>query len=54
MVCAICNKSVDVVAHVNNVEICLICMAKAQKYAFNYGRKFTDVVAKQLAKAGNN
>jgi hypothetical protein len=28
-------------------------MAKAQKYAFNYGKKFTDVVAKGLAKAGN-
>jgi|GEM_PF-4231577 len=52
MECAICKNSVDVIAHTNNVEICLICMAKANKYALNYGKNFTDVVAKELAKVG--
>ena len=52
MECAICKKSVDVIAHTNNVEICLICMAKATKYAFNYGKNFADVGAKELAKVG--
>ena len=52
MKCAICKKSVDVIAHTNNVEICLICMAEATKYAFNYGKSFADVVAKRLAKVG--
>ena len=52
MECAICKKSVDVVAHTNNVQICLVCMAKANKYAMNYGKNFIDVVAKELTKEG--
>ena len=52
MECAVCKKSVDVVAHTNNVEICLICMARITKHAFNYGKSFASVIAKELAKVG--
>jgi len=50
MICTLCNNKVEVLAHTNHAEICLICLAQITKYAFNYGQSFDSVLVKKLAK----
>jgi len=52
MICSLCNNEVEVLAHTNNREICLICLADITKYAFNYGKSFDSVFARRFEKAG--
>jgi hypothetical protein len=52
MFCTICNNEVEVLAHTNNVEICLICVAHIQRKAMNFGKPFEFYLAKELAKVG--
>ena len=50
MICTLCNNKVEVLAHTNQSEICLICLAQITKYAFQYGKSFDAVLAKKFAK----
>ncbi len=52
MICSLCNKEVEVLAHTNHAEICLICLAQITKYSFQYGKSFDSVLLKKLAKVG--
>ena len=52
MFCILCKNEVEVLAHTNNVEICLICMASINRKAWNYGKSFNFYLAKELAKVG--
>ena len=52
MICLLCNNEVEVLAHTNNGEICLICLAQITKYAFQYGKSFDSVLARRFEKVG--
>jgi len=52
MNCTLCNNKVEVLAHTNNREICLICLAEITKYAFNFGKSFESVLACRFQKVG--
>jgi len=51
MNCTLCKNKVEVLAHTNNREICLICLADITKYAFNYGKSFESVLTRRFEKA---